>query len=244
MPSITQVSQSPNPGEKIELFRLDTTKLGGPVLFFCKGALEGGASVVFGGVTYKPTDLKLSDFEMNAGGALPQPKMQIANSDDQIQQIVNTYGDLAGAEIRRVRTFKRFLDGQPDADPSAFIGPDVFKVERKSDENPSYVEWELSAALDQEGKMLPGRQVLRDTCVKRYRIYDPTNPEAAEDGFVYATVNACPYTGTNNFNTQDASVEEKSQDRCSRHLTGCELRFGKSNPLPFGGFPAAARVRQ
>jgi lambda family phage minor tail protein L len=135
----------------------------------------------------------------------------------------------------------RFLDGQPEADPSAYIGPDIFRLERKSDENPLYIEWELSAAIDQEGKLLPGRQVLRDTCPKRYRTYDPTNSAAAPDGFVYATVNPCPYTGSNSFDKLGVPTTSAS-DVCSRRLTACELRFPDGQAVPFGGFPGAARV--
>jgi lambda family phage minor tail protein L len=238
--SLVSVSQSPNPGEQISLFRLDATSVGGTVMFFCQGTI-GGAPVIFGGVTYTPWDIDFDGMEINAGGVLPQPRMRVSNTNSYIQELVNSYGDIVGCEVRRVRTFKRFLDGQSEADPTAYTGPDVFRVEQRTDDNPVYIEWQLSAAIDQEGKMLPGRVVLRDTCTARYRYYAPTSGAAASDGFVYPTINPCPYTGTSYFDGQD-QITTNANDVCSRLQSGCKCRFDSDQPLPFGGFPGAARV--
>ena len=240
--SLASISHSPNPGEIIFLFRIDVTSVGGGVNYFTQGKV-GVDDVVFGGQTYTAVDIHLAEFDTNAGGVLPTPKIQISNTNSVIQSMVNAYGDLCGCEVRRVRTFKRFLDGQPEADPSAFMGPDVFSVERKTSENPIFIEWELSAAIDQEGKMLPGRQVIRDACTQRYRFYAPTNPAASSDGFVYPTVNPCPYTGTNYFNSSGVATDITT-DVCGRKLTDCQLRFGAGQPVPFGGFPGCGRVNQ
>lgn len=243
--SIPAVAQSPNPGESVSLYRLDLSPIGGTTLYFCQGTI-GGEPVEFGGQAYTPYDIQVTDFQTNVGGVLPTPTMRVANVDSDrdglIQAVVNSFGDLNGCELRRVRTYKRFLDGQPDADPTAYIGPDVFRVERKAQEDADVIEWELSAAIDHEDRMLPGRQVLRDTCVKRYRRYDPSHADAALDGYVYATVNACPYTGEAAFTASDEATSAVN-DRCGRRLGSCQARFGANQPLPFGGFPGAARVR-
>jgi lambda family phage minor tail protein L len=241
--TLEAASHSPNTGALVELFRLDLTSVGGDVLYFCKGAF-GGLAVEFGDQAYSPFDIQVSRFQTNAGGTLPTPTLKIANSDSVIQELINTFGDLVGCEIRRVRTFKQFLDGQAEADPSAFLGPDVFRIERKTDENPVFIEYELSAAIDQQGKMLPGRQVIRDNCPKRYRVYDPTNPEAAVDGFFYTQIgDPCPYAGVGLFTVVGAVTVNPALDACGRKITDCELRFGEDQPLPFGGFPGVARTR-
>jgi lambda family phage minor tail protein L len=240
--SLSSISQTANPGAIIMLFRIDTTLVGGAVGYFTQGR-AGQDDVSFGGQEYTAIDINLSQFDTNAGGVLPTPKIKIANSNDFIQSLVNTYGDLCGCEIRRIRTFARFLDGQPDADSGAFMGPDVFLVERKTSENPIFIEWELSAAIDQQGVMLPRRQVIRDSCAQRYRSYQPTNPDSAGDGFLYPTINPCPYTGTSYFTTSGVATT-KANDACSRQLgNGCQLRFPASGPSPFGGFPGSGRVQ-
>lgn len=242
MTELSNLTQQAALDAVVFLFRFDATSIGGGIEHFCKGTL-GGEPVSFGSVEYRPIDIEMSDFQVNAGGVLPTPKLRVANTDGYIQGLVNAYGDLIGCELRRVRTFRRFLDGQPNEDPTAYLGPDVFRVERKSDDNFEFFEWELSAAIDQEGKMIPGGVVLRDTCPLRYRFYQPFNADAAPDGFVYPAINPCPYTGTSYFDVV-GNVTTPSGDRCGRQLSGCKLRFGEDQPLPFGGFPGVSRVRQ
>ena len=233
--SLPVVVQSPTPGDLVILFRLDATVIGGGTYYFAQAA-EHDAGVSFGGTYFTPVDVEFSDFETNGNGTLPTPKMKISNSNEVIQGLVNSLGDMLNCTVTRIRTFSRFLDGKPEADPSAFFGPDTFRIERKTNENPVFIEWELSASIDQEGKMLPGRQVIRDTCTKRYRIWLKD-----ELRFDYSRA-TCPYAGTSYFDIlgQPTSMDK---DRCSRRLTGCMSRFGRETPLPFGGFPGAARTR-
>ncbi len=243
MVTLSAAAQSMTPGEVVFLYKLDATSIGAGIRYFTQstdGSNPGIAGVTFGGLFYTASDISVTDFETNAGGVLPTPKMSISNTDLMIQALVNQYGDLAGCEIRRVRTFKRFLDNGPDADDGAFMGPDVFRIERKSDENPIFIEWELSAAIDQEGKMLPGRQFLRDTCQRRYRIYDPTSPQAAGDGFVYSTVFPCQHTGATYFTARGVATAP-ANDVCGRKDADCKLRFGEIRKT--SAFPGIARVR-
>ena len=245
--SLQSVVQAPNPGEIVTLFRLDATSIGGQVYYFCQGAYDA-KGVTFGGVYYTPVDVEFSDFETNGNGSLPTPKMRIANGNGVIQGMVNTYGDMLGCDVARVRTFRRFLDGEPDADPTAYFGPDRFRVERKADENPIFIEWELSASIDQEGRKLPGRVILRDTCMWRYRRWEPEVRDAlgrvvtpARQVYHKGTT-ACPYTGGKFFDrfNKPTTIDK---DVCNHQLDGCEARYGVGQPKPFGAFPGVARVR-
>lgn len=239
--SLSAATQDLSLTEKISLYRLDATSVGASIYYFVKATEDTTFGVTFGGQLYRAIDINVEGFEVNAGGVLPTPRMSIANSDMFVQSLVNQFGDLAGCELRRVRTFRRFLDGHADADPAAYLGPDVFRIERKSDENPVYIEWELSAAIDQEGKMLPGRQYIRDVCTRRYRVYDPANPRAAGDGYVYPTIFPCKYTGTGAF-TELGVATTAANDKCGRKISDCQLRFGANNALPMGAFPGIGRV--
>jgi lambda family phage minor tail protein L len=232
--SLTSVVQTPNPGARVALFRFDATPVGGSVMFFTQGAY-GSTGPTFGGVYYTPVDVEFSGFEVSSQGALPTPKIKIANTNGVFQALVNNFGDLVGCQIQRVRTFQRFLDGEPEADPSAYFGPDTFKIDRKSDDNPVYIEWELAASIDVESKTLPGRIVVRDTCTWRYRVWN-----AGSSSFDYSNVQ-CPYAGSANFDPTGASTTP-DKDECGRKLGDCRLRFGQNAVLPFGGFPGAARV--
>ena len=147
-----------------------------------------------------------------------------------------TWGELLGCTIYRVRTFARHLDDGEEPDSEAFYGPDIFRFERKSSENSVYIEWELSASIDQEGKQLPGRLVIRETCMWRYRRFDPSTGR-----FDYSKAQ-CPYAGDNFFDRNDLPTTP-DKDEPSRRLSCCRARFGVNGPFPFGGFPGVQRVK-
>lgn len=235
MSTINAVVQSATPGEIVSLFRFDTTVVGGSVYYFVQAAIEAD-NVRFGGVVYTPVDVEFTDLQTNSAGSLPTPHLKLSNTNEAFQGLVNTYGDMLGCVLQRVRTFRRFLDGQEEADPSAFFGPDIFRIERKVNENPIFIEWELSASIDQEGKLLPGRQVLRDVCPLRYRMYDPGTSD-----FDYSKA-TCPYAG-GGFYDRVGQPTSKDKDACGRKLSDCRKRFGAENAIPYGGFPGVARIR-
>lgn len=232
--NITQAVQSPAPGEYVAMFSLDTTSLGGPVMNFCQAAVNQ-SGVTYRGVYYVPVDIDATGFEYNGSGGLPTPKIKLANTNQVFQQIVNTYGDLVGCPVSRIRTFAQFLDDGLQPDTGAFIGPDLFQVERKSTENAIFIEWELSASLDVQGVMLPKRMVIRDTCTWRYRSWN-----AVTQSFDYSKAQ-CPYTGATMYDNTDKIVTDPTKDGCGRTIGSCKLHFGANAALPYGGFPGVAR---
>jgi len=216
----------------VALFSLDTRSLGGSLMHFVQGS-ELTTAVRFGGNTYQPVDVEFDGLEVSGVGALPTPTLKLANTDGVIQALVNSFGDLNGSVLTRIRTYERFLDGKPDADNTAFFGPDIYKIERMVSDTPTEITWELAAGPDQAGKMLPGRPMVRSTCLWRYRAY-------LNGSFDYEDA-LCPYTGTKYWNDRDEVVTDPAQDKPSRTLNCCKLRFGKEQPLPFGGFVGMGR---
>lgn len=235
MSNINAEAQSLSPSGIISLFTVDASAVGGPLLPFVMGS-ELNGPVSFGGTEYQPIDIQFEGLETSGVGALPTPLIRISNIDGLAQAMVTTWGELLGCTLYRVRTYRRFLDGQPDADPDAYYGPDVFRFERKTSENSVFIEWELSAAIDQEGKQIPGRTVIRNTCLWRYRFFNETSGR-----FDYSRAE-CPYSGSKYFDINDMPVANAALDVPSRRLGCCRARFGRNNPLPFGGFPGVQRV--
>ena len=120
--------------------------------------------------------------------------------------------------------------------PLAFFPPDLYRIERKSAHTATHVEFELSAAIDQEGAMLPGRQVLRDGCTRRYRHWTGS-------GWSFDGVD-CPYSGSRCFTATGESTGDSAKDACGKRLADCRLRYPNSTDLlPFGGFPGVSRIR-
>jgi lambda family phage minor tail protein L len=234
MTAIQQEAQKLSPSGIISLFTLDTTSIGGPIMHFVMGS-QSAAPVSFGGVQFQPMDVTFEGLETSGQGALPTPTISVSNVDGIIQAVVNTWGDLNGCVLHRMRTYVRFLDGQPDADSTAFYGPDTFRIERKASETSASIQWELSAAIDQEGKQLPGRVVIRDTCLWRYRVWN-----AVTGTYDYSKAQ-CPYEGAQAYDINDLPVSDPSKDFPSRRIGCCRARFGEGKPWPFGGFPGVAR---
>ncbi len=198
----------------------------------------GGGIVVFGGVSYMPFPMRVSSYTVSGQGKLPVPRMQIDNTIFVAgmlplgSALVNQYGDLLGAKVTRLRTLQQFLDGQPNADPTAIIAPDEFLIDRKSLHNKRTIEFELAAAIDQRGIRLPKRQVLANACQFVYRRWNGSS-------FVAGT---CPWAGSTYFTRQGASTTDPAQDGCGKKMTDCKLRYVNEN-LPFGGFPGVAPVQ-
>jgi lambda family phage minor tail protein L len=233
--SLQSEAQSLSPTGIVSLFTIDASSAGGPMMYFVQGNEHDGP-VIYNGVEYQAVDVQFEGLETSGAGALPTPKIRISNIDGMAQAIVATYGELLGCTLYRIRTYTRFLDGHPDADPEAFYGPDIFRFERKASENGVYIEWELSASIDQEGKMLPGRTIVRNTCLWRYRFFN-----GSVGHFDYSKAQ-CPYTGSQSYDINDEPVSDPADDVPSRRLSCCRTRFGRANPLPFGGFPGVQRV--
>lgn len=237
MSDIAQESQSFSPDDMVVLFELDATTIGGSILRFTSSAQET-AEISFAGNTYSPVPVEAEGFEWNGRGAFPTPILRVSNVNKVASAAVIDYEDLLGATVKRIRTFRQFLDGEPTVDPTATFPIDVYKVERKTAHNKVFIEWELSSAIDQEGRKLPGRQVLRDACTHRYRIWN---------GSAFDYTNAtCPYADAALFDETGASLDpltEQAKDRCGKKLSDCRLRFGEHEKLPTRAFPGLARIR-
>lgn len=243
-------AQKPNVGEYVELFTLDTTTIPGQstILNFTSTQFAD-STVVFNRISYTPIDIKSEGWETTTGGGFPTPRMTLSVSGgiDEVSTfaailkglVINLDG-LVGATITRTRTLKKYLDGEATADPNAHFPLDVYRVDMMTQFNKQLVEWELKAALDQEGQKLPRRQIIRSTCSHTYRIHDPTNPDADINGFVQGS---CPYTGTAFFKRDGTSTVDAAEDSCGKRVSDCQLRFGAKAVLPYQGFVGVGKGR-
>lgn len=229
--SIEKRAQQSSPGALIDLFQIDLTRLGGGILYFTPQVNPDQSSVQFGGETYVPVPIEVTGFERNAKGPFPRPRVRIANINLAASALVRDYQDMVGATVTHIQTFTDYLDTGPTPDPGQHFPLNVYRVHAKLAQNRLAIEFELSASIDQEGRKLPGRQVLR-ICTLRYRRFN------VETGvFEYdQTERACPYTGDNSYDRNN-NPTAPAQDRCSHTIPGCKQRFGQFSELPYGGFP-------
>lgn len=228
---IARESQKLNQDEPVELYELDLRGFGEGTLRFCAGPLDGG-DTVFNGYAYKPSPIKASGFKWDGQGTPPTPTLSLSAMNASLSALIRDSNDILGAPVRRIRTYRRYLDDGISPDPEATMPIEEYLVERKSKKTSTMVEFELSVSFDQEGRKIPGRQVIRDTCTHIYRQWD-----GGKFSYEEAT---CPYAGGACFNRNGESVTPEN-DSCGKKLSDCELRYG-NDPLPFYGFPGAGRL--
>lgn len=226
--SVNAAIQHSNPGAELRLYDIDMTSIGGGVLRYVPGNL-GGGPVRWKGNQYIPLPIDADGFEKAGQGSLPTPTLTVAR-DTLIAAAVVTFDDLRGARVIRWRTFTQYLDGASSADPNQHFAPDIFRIERKVKSNKMMIQWELSADLDQQGKQIPGRVALKNTCTWIYRFWNGGS-------FTYSSSpHACPYAGAAMFEFNGTVTSDPSKDRCGKRLSDCRARFGNV-PLPISAFP-------
>jgi lambda family phage minor tail protein L len=219
------------PNAIIELFelQLDATLHGASTTYYWHNGVNAAVTgnIVFAGNSYMRLPVEATGFDYTSSGSLPRPTLRVSNLFSDVTQLllqvnVTTAGnDLGGATVRRVRTLKKFLDGEAAADPNARFPTEIWYVDRKSNENRDLVEFELASKFDLAGVMLPKRQIIANVCQWQYR----------GDG--------CGYTGSNYWNVNDQAVGTLAADVCGKRVESCKLRFGATAELPFGSFPGA-----
>ena len=235
-PSVYEELSVFNPSAIIEMFelRLDNNLHGSSEIYrWHPGVNEQvTGNIVWNGETYFRVPIKAEGFEYKNTGTLPRPTLTVDNTTSLITALLllvnaTTVGnDLAGAEVRRIRTLKKFLDaanfasGNSDADPYAAFPEERWFIDRKAAENRNIVSFELASKFDVAGQKLPKRQCVANICQWEYRSSE------------------CGYTGSNFFDVNDNAAASLAQDRCGKRLSSCKLRFGENDPLPFGSFPS------
>ena len=218
------------PSAIIELFQLHLTQAVNGVdlvYYYHAGTNELSQDIVFGGITYSAVPIEVDGFAVTTKGTLPRPKMKISNADGAITALLLSYNPLQ-AEVRRIRTCKKFLDAvnfeggtNSSADSTAMFngGYESWYIDRVSTENPEIVGFELIGKLDLTNLVLPGRTVV-EHCPWIYKSKQ------------------CGYKPGKKFNLSNKEVSSDADDQCAKNQKACELRFPKGL-LPFGGFPGA-----
>lgn len=243
--------QKLEPGNRIRLIEVDGTRFGADILrFHCDTlpftpqelAAAGGdesklpaKSVWWQGLEYGPWPFSVEGLEISADSQGNAPKLSVANINGLISALCLQFEDMAQAKVRIHDTLVHYLDARnfPQGNSSADPQQEkllVFYIDRKATENDEAVEFELSSPADLRGLRIPTRQI-HSLCTW-----------CSRGG--YRTGKGCDYAGSRYFDDKGNPVDDPSQDRCGGLLSDCQKRFGEHEPLPFGGFPGAALIRQ
>lgn len=154
---------------------------------------------------------------------------RLANITGLITGINHDFDDALGAVVTRRQVLVKHLDavnfpnGNADADPT-MEAVSRYVIEEMAEETFETVTYNLATPVDCDNAIIPARTILADVCQWVYR----------GDG--------CGYSGGPVADEKDNPTSDISRDKCSKHLTGCRMRFPKPEPLPYGGYPGSAKV--
>lgn len=217
-----------NPESFIELYEFSSFSKSNPSLTIriCNYIKENNSipGLSFEGQLFYALGIQGEGFDLIGQGAIPTPTITVSNVGGILtgwlkETRTNPDYRLEGAYVKRRVTQKRFLDGESNAGDSIKELPyQTYVIEQLQEETYQSVKFKLTTPFDVEGISLPSRIVSRN-CVWLYR--------GAE----------CGYAGTAKYTINNEPTNDPNQDICAKTLKACELRFGSSSILPFGGFP-------
>jgi len=219
----------------VNLFEIDARPVGAGILRFSPEAVDGGPAR-FSAYEYQPLPIAAEGFEWTGKGPLPRPTLSVSGLSLSFISLVIESDDLIGLPIRRIRTYRKHLDDGADPDPEMTWPVDHYVFEQKLKHTRVELQFQLATELDQQGKKVPARQVLRDACTHIYRRWD------AQSGAFDYTAATCPYAGSACFDRAGNSVPP-AEDACGKRLSDCRLRFGQNGNLPTRAMPGVGRVR-
>lgn len=239
--SFTQDIQQLEPGSLIQLVEIDGTSFGlDKILRFHaynisslgwkSFAADNLPSIIWQGNEYDPHPYEVKGLELSSTGAQPTPSLSVGNVGNYVTALCLEYQDMVKAKVKIHTTLLKYLDaanwqqGNPDANPRE-ERVQLFYVNAKTAETRIQVDFELCSPFDVQGLQLPSRQItpLCTWCMRG----------------LYRSGTGCDYNGTNYFAKDGTPTNDPSKDQCGGRRRDCEDRFGKGNPLSFGGFPGA-----
>lgn len=224
--------QTLEPGAWVELFELDASAIGADKLYF-HGYTQIGP-IYWQGQQYDPWPIQTQGFAIDPSQP-PTPTLTAGNINGRMTALCLAYQDMVGATLIRHRTLGKYLDaanfagGNPTADPTQEIGVDAWRLQRRSSEDNTQLQWELSSALDFNGRQLPARQIIANVC-----------GWLARGGY---RGKFCGYIGPAVAEVDDTPTDDPSRDVCGGRLSSCKLRQWPDGVLNYGGFPAAALIK-
>lgn len=226
--------------QAISLFQLDLTEVTSStstfILYITPSSSHAGITdqnITFNGQAYTPYPIEIDGFKSETEGVVPAPRFTIGNVNSIITPLLNQYNDILNTKLTRIETLRKYLDGQPGADPSATYGKQVWFFERKVAHDKNIVSWELRTPVPLETTPLPKRQVT-NFCPLTYRQYNSGTSQFVQG--------KCTFTGSTYFDKNGNAVSDPLLDKCGKRVSDCALRFGEDKELPLHGYPLVRRV--
>ena len=194
-------------------------------------------------IVYSAVPIEADGFEVTTKGTLPRPSMKIANADGAITALLNAYNPLR-AEVRRIRTCKKFLDSanfptlffvtQTDDQLITQSGDSLFSGEGLNPAadptavfNGGYESWYIDRVATENPQVVEF-ELVGKLDLTNLRL--PARQVVEHCPWIYKGIE-CGYKPGKRFNRSDLNQEladdADSDDQCAKNLTACELRHPK-----------------
>lgn len=226
---ITLDDQKLEPGALIQLIELDGESRG--MGFLRYHAHQQSTPIIWKGETYHPRPYETSGFGRSVEGNNSSPSLKISNIDGLITALCIQFQHLSGIKLTVRQTYAKYLDAAnfPGGNPGASTMErvDISYINQATSINRTEVVFALAPPTAVKGQMLPAGLIMNrcEWCLwGEYRGAD------------------CNYTGIRMFDLDGNPVDDPALDRCGGRVSDCEKRFGKGNPLSFGGAPGASLI--
>jgi lambda family phage minor tail protein L len=237
----TAASESQKLTQDIKVRLLEITHSTGGTLRFTNSIRDDDTSVVFGGDTFVGRKFLLRGFEVKTAGTLPRPALKLDNTDSFWYSLLVNNDFFAGADVNYREVYRDNLDDGGDPDTTQIIlelNYVIFQMKRLHREE---VEFHLRTPLDTE-QVDFGRQLLRNTCARRYRVPDPNNTDTFfQENCPWGDQAKRPGTGTPFFKKDGTTTSDWREDSCGQLYEDCRRRFHNADnsvKLPFWGAPS------
>jgi lambda family phage minor tail protein L len=188
-----------NPDSFVDLFEIYIDETIG--IFRFHAGKNFNRNLIFRGNSYAPLPVDFSGFEFSADGKQNRPSIKLANVDGYITNYIKNKNDLINSKIKRIKVFVRNLDDinfSDEVNPffgyrkkrNAVLGygesfyEDNYLINKKTQENKFYIEFDLSSPLDLENQALPNRKISDNICSWNYRGKIPWSPKGEQKIFV------------------------------------------------------------
>jgi len=271
------------PSAVIELFELhlDSSLHGSSDVYrfhagMSKNDRNQDINVVFNGNKYTRLPIKAEGFEYTSTGTLPRPTLTVSNIDSTMTVLLalvnkTTAGnDLGGAEVKRIRTLKKYLDDinfrfnnsaitqsgntLTTQGGTVFNFPTVGNPRGVPDPNVQFPQerWFIDRKANES------RDAVTFELASKFDLAGQKLPKrqvianvcqwiykSSECGYNPATGPGKTIAGVNytRFDVNNNGVTTDADDVCGKRIASCKCRFGDNAELPFGSFPGAGLTK-
>jgi lambda family phage minor tail protein L len=147
--------------EIVDLYTLDLSRWGGAPINFINQK-QSATAVQWNNRSWIPWAFEASGFEYQGRGQAPQPKIVLSNLLGEVSSLCKQYRDLSRCDLIRNQVFadNLLLNNTTRVKPA-----EIWRVDRKVNEDANMVTFSLDNALNVEGVRIPGRRLLANNCV-------------------------------------------------------------------------------